>query len=191
MALGLALLLGTRQANAQAIKIDLPYLLMGGPNIGAEFTLSQQLTINGDILWLPYMFKKKEEVFRVLQTSVDLRCYVNPKFYYTNDMFDGLYVGPYFMYGRFNIGLSTHSNPADDRRFMGWGVSAGVSVGYKFYLSRRLRLDLNMGIGYAHLQYDKFILGGEWAEYPIAIKDTQYWIGPTKFGVHLVYNLFR
>ncbi len=95
------------------------------------------------------------------------------------------------MYGRFNIGLSTHSNPADDRRFMGWGVSAGVSVGYKFYLSRRLRLDLNMGIGYAHLQYDKFILGGEWAEYPIAIKDTQYWIGPTKFGVHLVYNLFR
>jgi hypothetical protein len=190
-ALALAILSGTQKADAQALKIDLPYLLVGAPNIGAEFTLSQQLTINGDILWMPFMYKTKEEVFRVLQTSLDLRCYVNPKYYYTNDMFDGFYVGPYAMYGRFNIGFATHANPDDNRRFRGWGMSAGVSLGYKFYLSRRLRLDLNMGIGYMHLQFDRFILGGEWAEYPIARKDTEYWIGPTKFGVHLVYNLFR
>jgi hypothetical protein len=48
-----------------------------------------------------------------------------------------------------------------------------------------------MGIGYAHLQYNVYRLGGEYAEYPLAIKDTKWWIGPTKFGVHLVYNLFR
>lgn len=190
-ALGIALLVGAQRADAQALKIDLPYLIAGAPNIGAEFTLTQQLTINGDILWMPFMYKKKEEVFRVLQVSVDLRHYIDPKYYYTNNMFDGFYVGPYAMYGRFNIGFATHDDLDDDRRVRGWGVSAGASVGYKFYLSRRLRLDVNMGIGYAHLQYDKFFLGGEWADSPISRKDTKYWIGPTKFGVHLVYNLFR
>ena len=185
------LLLGSHTAQGQAIKINVPFTLAGSPNIGAEFTISQQLTINGDFMWLPYMFKKKEEVFRFTQGSVDVRYYVNPKYYYTNDMFDGFYVGPYIMYGQFNIGLATHDDMFDNRRYKGWGMSAGISTGYKFYLSRRFRLDANIGLGFAHLQYNTYRLGGEWAEYPMSKKDTKYWIGPTKFGVHLVYNLFR
>ncbi|MEG0647292.1 MAG: DUF3575 domain-containing protein, partial [Bacteroides sp.] len=51
--------------------------------------------------------------------------------------------------------------------------------------------DTNIGLGYAHMQYNKYLLGGEWADYPLSIKDTKAWIGPTKFGVNLVYNLFR
>jgi hypothetical protein len=191
VALGFALLAGAQQANAQSIKTNMPFLLAGSPNIGFELTVSQQLTVNADVLWMPYMFKKKEEVFRVLQTSGDLRYYVRPKFYYTHSMFDGFYLGPYVMWGQFNIGIATHENPLDDRRWKGWGLSAGMSLGYKFYLSRRFRLDLNLGIGYAHMQYDTYKLGGEWAEYAESYKDTKWWIGPTKFGVHLVFNIFR
>lgn len=176
-------------ANAQALKVNMPLILVGTPNIGAEFTISQQLSINGDILWAPYMFKKREEVFRALIGSVDLRYYVKPRYYYTNDMFDGFYVGAYVEGGDFNIGL--YRKDRQSYRYKGWGISGGVSLGYKFYLSKRFRLDLNLGLGYAHLQYDKYFLGGEWAEYPISYKDTKGWIGPTKFGVHLVFNLFR
>ena len=185
------LLFCTDSVRGQAIKINLPTTLIGSPNIGAEFTLSQQLAINGDILWAPYMFKKSEEVFRGMVGTLELRYYVKPKYYYTNDLFDGFYMGPYVMYGNFNIGLKNNKEAEDSFRYKGWGVSGGVSLGYKFYLSKRFRLDLNMGVGYAHLQYNKYLLGGEWAEYPLAIKDTKMWIGPTKFGVHLVYNLFR
>ncbi len=191
MAFGFALTLTAERAHGQAVKVNLPYLAFGAPNIGGELTLSQQFTVNADVLWMPYMYKKREEVFRALQTTLDLRYYISPKYYYTNGMFDGFYVGPYAMYGRFNVGFATHKNPEKDRRYRGWGVSAGASVGYKMYLTRRLRLDMNVGIGYAHLQYDVFQLGGEWANYPLARKDTKYWVGPTKFGVHLVYNLFR
>jgi hypothetical protein len=188
----LALLAGADRAHGQAaIKINTPFLLAGSPNLGVEVTLTQQFTINGDFLWMPYMFKKKEEVLRGMQMSADLRWYPSPKYYYTNGLFDGFYVGPYAMYGNFNIGLSTHDDPLDDRRRKGWGVSAGASLGYKFYLSRRMRLDINMGVGYAHLQYNTYQLGGEYAGYPLSIKDTKWWIGPTKFGVHLTYNLFR
>lgn len=184
------LLFGVDTAKGQAIKINLPTTLIGTPNIGAEFTVSQQFAINADILWAPYMFKKNEEVFRTLIGTAELRYYVKPKYYYTNDMFDGFYIGPYAMYGNFNIGLYKGEDQ-DSHRYKGWGVSGGVSLGYKFYLSKRFRLDLNMGLGYAHLQYNTYLLGGEWAEYPLSIKDTRIWIGPTKFGVHLVYNLFR
>ena len=183
-------LAAAQRAEAQALKINIPTTLAGTPNIGAEFTISQQLSVNGDVLWAPYMFKEHEQVLRALIGTVDFRYYIRPKYYYTNDMFDGFYVGPYAMYGNFNIGLYKGANKTSFR-YQGWGVSGGVSVGYKFYLSKRFRLDLNLGIGYAHLQYDRYYLGGEWAEYPLSYKDTKAWIGPTKFGVHLVYNLFR
>lgn len=185
-----ALLLCGNTVKGQAIKINLPTTLVGTPNIGVEFTVSQQLAVNADVLWAPYMFKKHEEVFRAFIGTTELRYYVKPKYYYTNDLFDGFYLGPYAMYGNFNIGRYKGEDH-DSFRYNGWGVSGGVSLGYKFYLSKRFRLDVNMGLGYAHLQYNTYLLGGEWAGYPLSIKDTKAWIGPTKFGVHLVYNLFR
>lgn len=179
------------KANAQALRINLPTLLVGSPNIGAEFTLSQRLTVSGDVLWTPYMFKANQSVFRVLVGTAELRYYVKPNYYYTNDLFDGFYLGPYAMYGNFNVGLNRGGKLSESPRYEGWGVSAGVSFGYKFFLSKRLRLDVNAGLGYAHLQYDTYRLGGENAYAATSLKDTRAWVGPTKFGVNLVYNLFR
>lgn len=184
-------LFNANNAKAQMVKVNAPLILAGTPNVGFEFTVSQQMTINADVLWMPYMFKKTEEVFRSFQTSADLRYYVKPKYFYTNNMFDGFYVGPYIMYGDYNIGIKKKDDTKTSNRYQGWGLSTGVSLGYKFYLSRRLRLDVNLGLGYAHLQYDTYELGGEYADYPTSIKDTRSWVGPTKFGVHLGYNLFK
>ena len=190
LVLGLVLVLAAPAVKAQAIKTNVPLLLVGTPNVGMEFTVSQQFTTNLDILWMPYMFKKHEEVLRALVGSADLRYYVKPRYYYTNNMYDGFYLGPYVEAGNFNIGF-WRGEERESYRYKGWAISAGLSLGYKFYLSKRFRLDLNLGLGYAHLQYDKYQLGGEWADYPLELKDTRAWFGPTKFGVHLVYNLFR
>ena len=104
LALGSILLFTAPTAKAQAIKTNLPLLLAGTPNVGVEFMLSQQFTMNADILWMPYMFKKHEEVFRALIGSVDMRYYVKPRYYYTNNMYDGFYLGPYVAGGNFNSG---------------------------------------------------------------------------------------
>lgn len=192
MLLGMALyIFYCPQANAQAIKINAPFALTGNPNIGLEWSVGKQLTVNGDILWAPYLFKKNEEVFRTMIASVDFRYYLNPQFYYTNDLWDGFYIGPYAMYGNFNIGLKNSDDTKTSYRRAGWGLSTGVSTGYKLYLSSRFRLDFNIGFGYAHMQYDKYELGGEFAEFPLEKKRTRAYVGPTKFGVHLVYNIFR
>ena len=179
------------RAEAQSVKVNIPFWLTGSPNVGIEYTLTRQLTINGEVLWMPYMFKKNEEVFRALQASVDLRYYVNPRNFYTNDSWDGFYVGPYAMYGNFNIGLLEHGDPLQSYRRKGWGVSGGISTGYKFAFGNRWGLDLNLGLGYAHMQYDKINLGGEYVHFPLERKKTKSWIGPTKFGVSMTYNIFR
>lgn len=189
-AAGLVCFFGSREVSGQAVKTNAPLLLAGTPNIGYEQTVSRQISLNADILWAPYMFKKNETVFRALIGSLDVRYYFNPKYYYTNDQYDGFYLGPYIEGGNFNIGLD-RGEGRNSKRYKGWGISTGVSFGYKFYLSKRFRLDLNVGVGYAHLQYDTYKLGGEWANVPLSLKDTRAWVGPTKFGVHLVYNLFR
>ena len=191
LVLGLVLVLAAPAVKAQAIKTNVPLLLVGTPNVGMEFTVSQQFTTNLDILWMPYMFKKHEEVLRALVGSADLRYYVKPRYYYTNNMYDGFYLGPYVEAGNFNIGFWRGEERESYRCTRGGAFPWFVALMPKFYLSKRFRLDLNLGLGYAHLQYDKYQLGGEWADYPLELKDTRAWFGPTKFGVHLVYNLFR
>ena len=147
------LLLSNQNVRSQAIKTNIPFTITGNPNIGVEWSVSKQLTLNADILWSPYMFKKSEEVFRLLIGSVDFRYYVNPRYYYTNDLWDGFYIGPYFTAGNFNIGLKNKNEEETSYRRVGWGMSTGVSTGYKFYLSARFRVDLNIGVGYVHTQY--------------------------------------
>ncbi len=178
-------------AGAQSLKVNIPFWLTGSPNLGIEYALTRQITINAEALWMPYMFKKHEEVFKVLQGTIEARYYVNPRNYYTNDSWDGFYIGPYAMYGNFNIGLLKKNDTSKSYRRQGWGMSGGITTGYKFAFSNRWGLDLNIGLGYAHLQYDKYNLGGEYVNFPLERKKTKNWIGPTKFGVNLTYNLFR
>ena len=132
---------------AQSVKVNVPLWLTGSPNIGFEYTLTRQLTVNAEGAWLPYMFKKNEEVFRVLMGAAELRYYWNPQNFYTNDSWDGFYIGPYAMYGTFNIGLLKHNDPLRSYRRKGWGVSGGITFGYKYAFNSRLALDMNIGVG--------------------------------------------
>ena len=186
----LAFLFAT-QIKGQGIKTNVPLSLSGSPNFGVEWSVGRLLTVNAEAMWMPYLFKKNEEVFRVLVGSIDFRYYLNPKYYYTNDLWDGFYVGPYVMAGNFNIGLKNKDENKTSYRRVGWGLSAGLTTGYKFYLSSRFRIDVNAGIGYAQMQYDKYELGGDYADFKLESKKTKSYIGPTKVGVSLVYNIFR
>lgn len=193
--LGMAVLFcSTGALQAQTIRINTPFWLGGSPNIGVEFPLSRQITVGGEAMWMPYMFKKNENVFRVLQATAEIRYYVNPRSFYTNDAWDGFYIGPYAMYGNFNVAWLKNGPPKEDqRRRVGWGMSGGITTGYKFSFNSRWGLDLNLGFGYVHLQYDKYPIGGEYSsiEYAVDLKVTENLFFPTKVGINLTYNLYR
>lgn len=189
----LVLLCSSGALQAQSIRINAPFWLGGSPNIGMEFPLSRQITVGGEVLWTPYMFKKNENVFRVLQATAEIRYYVNPRNFYTNDSWDGFYIGPYAMYGNFNVAWRKENVPKEDdkSRWVGWGMSGGITTGYKHSFNSRWGLDLNLGFGYVYLQYDTYLVGGEYAADPVDRKQTKSLFFPTKVGINLTYDIFR
>lgn len=197
-------------AQGQTVKTNLPFLLAGNPNVGLEFNLGSKFSINGDALWMPYMWvsqNQNENVFRALVGSLDLRYYVKPRYYYTSRTYDGFYLGPYAMFGNYNMGIGEWSffnhggdghsvTTADENgyfpaRYRGWGVSAGLVIGYKFYLSPRLRFDIFLGGGFVHMQHAIYQLGGDYADSPLHSKVVREGVYPTRFGISLCYNIFK
>lgn len=213
-------------AQAQAIKTNIPFLLAGTPNAGIEWNIGSRCSISGDGMWMPYMWMNGEEVFKSLILSADFRYYVKPKYYYTNKSYDGFYLGPYVMWGNYNVGTSfwnltlnkeyTYGENGVNKdlietdedgniinydtdnaswqwyydRYVGWGLSAGVVLGYRFFVSNRLRLDLNLNLGYVYFQYAAYKLGSE-NGYPHTQRAVSDYIGPTKFGINLCYIIFK
>lgn len=106
--------------------------------------------VNGEVLWMLYLFKKYEEVFWVFQSSVELCYYVNFCNFYINDLWDGFYIGFYVMYGNFNIGLLKYNDLLQSYCCKGWGVLGGILIGYKFVFNFCWGLDLNIGLGYVY-----------------------------------------
>lgn len=181
----IAIAAGTAVSSAQMIKLNGPATLAGCPNFGYEHQLTPHLSAAGDLIWLPYMSDKHEEVFRTLQIAGEIRYYFDPTA--NNRLTSGWYVGGYAMYGDFNIGRYRHNDMDKSFRRMGWGVSAGVSVGWKYAFNDHWQMDINLGIGYAHLQYHKYKLGGAYRYKPIGTWRTSNWIGPTRFSVSFGY----
>lgn len=181
-------------AQAQAIKTNIPFLLAGTPNAGVEWNIGSRCSISGDAMWMPYMWNEAEEVFRALLMSADFRYYLKPKYYYTNKSYDGFYVGPYAMFGNYNIGVESLTYNKEENiydRYVGWGLSAGLLIGHRLYLSNRLRLDFNINLGYAYLQYNTYLLGKYNASFAYSTYNIKHYIGPTKFGINLCYIIFK
>ena len=53
--IGLLTFLSAGHARAQAVKTNIPLILAGSPNVGIEWNVGRQFTVNGDVLWMPYM----------------------------------------------------------------------------------------------------------------------------------------
>ena len=112
--------------------------------------------------------------------------------YWFCDRFSRHFLGFHALGGQFNIGniknnvkfLGVDYSPLTDHRYQGWAVGAGVAYGYAFILGRHWNLELELGVGYAYLKFDKF----ECVECGRKVGDNdRHYIGPTKAAVNLVY----
>lgn len=172
-------------ASAQMVKINAPAALAGCPNFGYEHQLTPRLSAAGDLLWLPYKWGHDHEVFRSLQLAGELRYYFDEAS--GERLAAGWYLGAYAMYGDFNIGLKRDNAQGDPSyRRQGWGVSAGVSGGWKHRFSSHWQMDINLGVGYAHLQYHKYRLDDPQA-LRIGTWHTRPWVGPVRFSISFGY----
>lgn len=182
----LAVLLSANFLNAQtendqtylpkfALKTNALYWATTTPNLGIEIGLSRKFTLDISGNYNPWKFSDNERIKHWL-VQPELR-------YWFCERFNGHYLGLHGHYAEYNVG-GIKMLDLDGKYYQGNLYGGGISYGYHWILNDRWSLEASVGVGYAHLDYDK---------YPCAkcgpkIKsDTKNYWGPTKAAISFIY----
>lgn len=183
----IAAILYTSEVKAQdvAIKTNLAYDATASANLGMEFALTQQWTldVSGNLnAWdMPNDMKWKH-------------WFVQPEArYWFCEKFAGHFLGIHAHSGQYNVGgiannihfLGTDFSRLTNSRFQGWFVGGGIAYGYAFILGKHFNLELELGIGYSYTRYDRFECAG--CGRKVEENKEHHYVGPTKAAVNLVY----
>lgn len=89
------------------------------------------------------------------------------------------------------VGVSVRGGEFDENFFSpgrrGSALLAGATVGYRFWLPRRWRVDASLGLGYVHLDYDKYFHNRRFDVWELEGHRTTDRFGLTNLNVALVY----
>lgn len=180
-------------AQTITIKNDIVYDAFRTPNLSAEVRLGKQITLDAKV-GANFLLYANEATKSNYTTKKFSHWMVQPELrYWTCEVFNRWFFGVHLMGGQMNVGsmdipfvVQNKNHVMKDNRYEGYFYGGGLSVGYQFYLTRRLNLELALGAGYARIRYDKYpaeCCGRKfdegWADY----------IGPTKAALSLVYFL--
>ncbi len=183
-----AIIISTICASAQglaAIKSNLAYGAVAlAPNLGVELGISPQSTIDFSV---GYNGWKREGTLDANKKLAHL--IIQPEYrYYLCERFSGHFFGAHALFAQYNI--SEHNLPlifgkgSKDYRFKGNGFGLGISYGYQILLSRRLNLELQLGVGYVRLHYDRF---ESYKCAPLIGTENRNYFGPTRAGISISY----
>lgn len=165
-----------------ALKTNLLLWSTTSPNIGAELRLSKKMTLDLGVSYNPWKFSDNK-LFRHILIQPELR-------YWNRESFSGHFFGANLAYAFFNVGgvkLPFGLIPSmEQERYEGNLYSIGVSWGYHKRLTNRISAEVTAGIGYAHLDYNKFPC--QECGRKIAHENKNYF-GPTKLGISVIYIL--
>ena len=185
----IALLFGvfvTMNARAQevAIKTNLLYDATATVNLGVEIGIAPKwsLDLSGNLnAWNI----DEDTKWRHWLAQPEVR-------YWFCDRFTRHFLGFHALAGQYNIGglknnfkfLGTDFSQLSNNRFQGWGAGAGIAYGYAMILGKHWNLELELGVGYAYLDYDIFSCAGCGRNIG---SGNHHYFGPTKAAINLVY----
>ena len=161
-------ILGLRAQNV-SLKTNALYWGATTPNLGIEFALNNQWTLEFPVAYNPWTFSDDRKMrFWLVQPEAK---------YWFCEKFEGHFVGVHAHGAQFFGGFS-------DKRYDGYLAGAGVSYGYDWILSPHWNLELEIGIGYAHLWFK------ESPRIPCVKcyeNERKNYFGPTRAAVSFVY----
>lgn len=165
-----------------AVKTNLVHWAVGAsPNLGLEFALGSKISLEVGGGLNRWTFDENKKVKHWL-VQPELR-------YWFCESFNGHFIGLHAHGGEFNVGNFDipigRLDVFDDKRFEGYFYGAGLSYGYQWLLSKRWSLELNLGAGYAHINYDKFD-GPQYCGLKLDEGKENYW-GITKAAISFIY----
>lgn len=157
-------------AQKMALKTNALYWGALTPNAGVEFAINNNVTFELLGAYNPWTFKDDKKMrFWLAQPEVK---------YWFCEKFEGHFVGLHAHGAQFFGGFNS-------TRYDGYLAGGGISYGYDWILSPYLNLEVSLGIGYAHLWYDKS--PRIYCE-KCKFSERKNYFGPTKASVSLVYT---
>ena len=179
---------GISQVSAQnlAIKTNALYDATATVNLGVEVGLAPKWTldVSGN---LNGWSKNDETKWKHWMVQPEAR-------YWFCDCFSRHFIGFHAIGGAFNFGginnnlsfLGTDFSDLTNRRYQGYAFGGGVAYGFAFVVSKHINLELEAGVGYLYLDYEKFKCRGCGRKVG---SGNHHYVGPTKAAVNLVIVL--
>lgn len=168
------------KAQKIALKSNLLYDFTGTLNLGVEIGLGRKWTLEVPVNYNPW---KPDSGRRLRHWGVQPEAR-----YWFCERFNRTFVVLHGHYADFNVGgwpdWSFISKNMQRNRYQGHLYGGGISIGHSWILKKRWSIEASLGLGYAHIVYEK---------YPCAtcgtkLKDgNKNYFGPTKASVALIY----
>lgn len=143
------------------------------PDLGIEWRINRHVGIAVNGTWASWSWDDKNRRYALWEVAPEVRYYIDKE--------KRGYIGAMYKAGQFNYKLSGTGRQGD---LMGGGIVGG----YQLKLNNALSLDFNLGIGYIHADYDKYVVING-----VRVRrgsETKNWWGPVSAGVTLVWNIF-
>lgn len=181
--------------NAQevAIKNNLLYDATLTPNLGLEMTTGKRQSIQVVYGLNTWSFNGKSPETK----SQAKHWVVMPEYrWWTCTALNGLFFGVHAMGGEFNAGNLNMPQTGvffkgenlmknvKDSRYEGKFLGGGFTIGYQYILSKHWNFELEAGVGYNHVWYDKYPCSV--CSKKLGTGNTNY-VGVTKLGASFMY----
>ena len=167
-------------AQKVALKSNLLYDATTTMNLGLEIGLARKWTLDIPVNYNPWKLSDGKRL-RHWGIQPEVR-------YWFCESFRRMFVGMHGHYADFNVGgfpdWGFISKNMQDNRYQGYLYGGGISIGHSWILKKRWSLEASLGIGYAHIVYDKYPC----AECGTKLKSgRRNYFGPTKASISLIY----
>ena len=174
----------THKSLRWSLKTNLLYAATSTPNLGLEVDWGTQMSVNVIGGYNPWNRKgKKGDNDKIVHWLIqpELR-------YWFCEPAGGHFIGIHTIATQYNIGGHKFFHIFDKGyRYEGWGAGAGFTYGYSWMLSRRWAIEAYLGLGVVHLDFDKSN-NKNWC-CTRSEHFTKTYLGPTKVGLSLIYNI--
>lgn len=162
-----------------ALKSNLLYGATATPNLGLEWGLGRKTTFDlaAGYNWFDWPDNKKWKHW-IAQPAIR---------FWTCERFNGHFFGLHLHGGEFNVGGVGPFKTIKNNRYDGWFAGGGVSYGHQWVISTRWAFELEIGAGYARLEYRRF--GCAECQPKTGDGHYNYW-GPTKLGATFQFFLW-
>ncbi len=167
-----------------SLKTNLLYAATLTPNLGLEIGLNSQFSLNITGGYNPWNREGKRD-----DNDKFVHWMVQPELrYWFCEPASGHFIGIHAIVTKYNIGghkLLYIFNK--NYRYEGWGAGAGFTYGYSWMLSKRWAIEAFLGLGIVQLNFDKTD-NRNWC-CSKSEHSTKTYLGPTKIGISLIYNI--